>query len=113
MPDHIESGSSSHSSAFQRPKQEEGVIADDNTIDETPQQSKPNFFTIYKDASEIAYVPEDALKEGLGMVKTIKQTLTRLELSSKLRAEVWDRELSKLVYRYFYADNRKIADLFC
>ena len=82
----------------------------DNTRHETPQQSKPKFFTIHEDASEITYIPEDALKEGLGMVKTIKQTLTKLELSSKLRAEVWDRELTK--FGYFYDDNRKISYLF-
>ncbi|KAF8812373.1 hypothetical protein BYT27DRAFT_7087741 [Phlegmacium glaucopus] len=69
---------------------------DDNTGDATPQQSKSKFFTIHEDASKITYIPENALKEGLGMVKTIKQILLKLELSSKLRAEVWDRELVNL-----------------
>lgn len=82
---------------------------DNNRRDETPQQSRPKFFTIHKDASEITYIPEDALKEGLGMVKTIKQTLTKLELSSKLRAEVWDRELTKFVHQYFC--EKKIANI--
>ena len=75
---------------------------DNSRGDKTPQQLKPEFFTIHEDASEITYIPEDALKEGLGMVKTIKQTLTKLELSSKLRAEVWDREITKFVHQYFY-----------
>lgn len=83
----------------------------DNTRDERPQQTRPKFFTIHEDTSTFTYTPEDALKEGLGMVKTIKQTLTRLELSSKLRAEVWDRELTMFVYRYFHTDNCKIAYL--
>jgi hypothetical protein len=84
----------------------------DNIRGETSRQSKPIFFTIHEDASEITHIPEDALKEGLGMVKTIKQTLTKLELNSKLRAEVWDRELTKFVHRYFYTDNHQIDDLF-
>lgn len=96
--------------AFQ-PKHEENIVTDDDTRDGILQQSKPKFFTIHKDPSEIIYVPEDALKEGLGMVKTIKQTLTKLELSSRLRADVWDRELVKFVHRCFYIDNREIADI--
>jgi hypothetical protein len=108
--DHIASGSSSSgrsfvSQKFLITKHEEDVVMNDNTRHETPQQSKLKFFTIHEDASKITYIPEDALKEGLGMVKTIKQTLTKLELSSKLRAEVWDRELTK--FEYFYDDNRK------
>ena len=79
----------------------------DDSRDKMPQQSKPKFFTIHEDASVITYIPEHALKEGLGMVKTIKQTLTKLELSSKLRAEVWDREITKFVHHYFYL--KKIA----
>lgn len=76
-----------------------------NTRDETQQQSKPKFFTIYQNTSEITYIPEDALKEGLGMVKTIKQTLTKLELSSRLRADVWHGELTKSVHQYVHTDN--------
>lgn len=97
MSNHAERNSSDDSSPFRKPlipKHEETVIGDDTR---DAQQSKFKFFTIHEDASEITYIPEDALKEGLGMVKTIKQTLTKLELSSKLRAEVWDRELTKFV----------------
>ena len=104
MSDQVESGpsKSGHSLIYQEPKHEENVVMnDDNRGDNMPQQSRPNFFTVHEDASEITYVPEDALKEGLGMVKTIKQTLTKLELSSKLRAEVWDREITKFVHQYF------------
>ena len=75
---------------------------DNNRGDKMPQQSRPKFLTIHEDASEITYIPEDALKEGLGMIKTIKQTLTKLELGSKLRAEVWDREITKFVHQYIY-----------
>jgi hypothetical protein len=99
MSDRVESGSStSGHSLYQRLKHEESVVMNDNNRgDNTPQQLKPKFFTIHEDASEITYIPEDALKEGLGMIKSIKQSLTKLELSSKLRAEVWDREITKFV----------------
>ena len=105
MLDRVDSGSSKsgHSLVYQKPKHEENVVMNDNNRgDKMPQQSKPKFFTIHEDASEITYIPEDALKEGLGMIKTIKQTLTKLELSSKLRAEVWDREITKFVHQYIY-----------
>jgi len=55
------------------------------------------FYTIYPDYEDIVYTPEGALKEGSGMVKTVKANLKKLELGSKLRREVWDREMAKLV----------------
>lgn len=105
MSDHVESGSSnsSHPLVYQKFKHEENVVMNENNRgDNMPQQSIPKFFTVHEDASEITYVPEDALKEGLGMIKTIKQSLSKLELSSKLRAEVWDREITKFVHKCFY-----------
>ncbi|KAF8913833.1 hypothetical protein CPB84DRAFT_1757667 [Gymnopilus junonius] len=54
------------------------------------------FFKAYKNAEEILPVPENTIKEGLGMVKTLKERLKLLELGSKLRQEVWDRELANL-----------------
>lgn len=57
--------------------------------------NKSKHFTAFQNASEISYIPEDALKEGFGMVKAIKETLKQLELGSQLRREVWDREISK------------------
>ena len=108
MSDHVESGSSKSSDplVYQKIKHDENdenVVMNDINRDDMPQQSRPKFFTVHEDASEITYVPEDALKEGLGMIKTIKQTLTKLELSSKLRAEVWDREITKFVHQYLYS----------
>lgn len=105
MSDPVESGSSKsgHSLVYPKPKHEENVVMNDNNRgDNMAQQSSPKFFTVHEDASEITYVPEGAFKEGLGMIKTIKQTLTKLELSSKLRAEVWDREITKFVHQYFF-----------
>lgn len=54
-------------------------------------------FRVYASVSDITYAPETALKEGVAMVNTIKEGLQRLELGSKLRQEVWDREVQKCV----------------
>jgi len=66
------------------------------SLNET-QESKNNskYFTAFQNATEISYLPEDALKEGFGMVKAIKESLKQLEVGSKLRREVWDREIAK------------------
>jgi hypothetical protein len=58
-------------------------------------ENNSKYFTAFQSAADIIYVPEDALKEGFGMVKAIKESLKQLELGSQLRREVWDRELSK------------------
>lgn len=58
-------------------------------------ENKSKHFTTFQRAADIIYVPEDALKEGFGMVKAIKESLKQLELGSQLRREVWDREISK------------------
>ncbi|PPR06571.1 hypothetical protein CVT24_001752 [Panaeolus cyanescens] len=54
-------------------------------------------FTVFQNAQEIDYIPESALKEGIGMVKSIKDALKKLELGSKLRKEVWAREIDNLL----------------
>ncbi|KAI0049607.1 hypothetical protein FA95DRAFT_1556704 [Auriscalpium vulgare] len=53
-------------------------------------------FTIFSSPDEIEYNPENALKEGVGMIKAIKNDVRRLELGSKLRKEVWLREIESL-----------------
>jgi len=58
-------------------------------------ENKSKHFTAFQSAAEISYLPEHALKEGFGMVKTIKESLKQLELGSQLRREVWDREICK------------------
>ncbi|KAG5641399.1 hypothetical protein DXG03_005335 [Asterophora parasitica] len=57
---------------------------------------KLSLFTVYGSADEIQYVPEESLKEGLRMVKSIKSSLKHLQLGSKLRQDVWMRELESL-----------------
>ena len=53
------------------------------------------FFKKYESVEDILYAPEEALKEGLGMVKTIKMCLKSLDVGSKMRQEVWMNEIKK------------------
>ncbi|KAI0069058.1 hypothetical protein BV25DRAFT_1817993 [Artomyces pyxidatus] len=74
----------------------EGLTAPLPTRHPDTEDAKPLGFTLYASPVDIAYNPEDALKEGLSMVKGIKNTVKKLELGSKLRKEVWMREVESL-----------------
>lgn len=63
-------------------------------VQQAPVVIEPQF-KVFNSADDITYAPETALKEGVGMVKTIKEALKKLELGSKLRQDVWDREIKK------------------
>src|SRR6266540_5281080 len=81
-----------------RPKAADGSAQEQKVF--TQLQNEDNnlfstFYTLYRSSEGIEHTPEAALKEGLGMVKTIKECLKKLELGSKLRREVWDREIIK------------------
>jgi hypothetical protein len=69
-----------------------------SVVPETPNQA---LYTVYTSAAEIPYVPENALKEGLCMVDTIKNSLKTLKLGSKLRQDVWSREIERCVSSLF------------
>ena len=73
-------------------KQEDAIMQD------AIEPPKPSYFKIYGSADEISFTPEDALKEGVGMVKAIKNSLKQLQLGSKLRHEVWQREIEKYIH---------------
>ncbi|KAH8106194.1 hypothetical protein BXZ70DRAFT_422562 [Cristinia sonorae] len=45
---------------------------------------------------EIDYAPEGALKEGLNMVKVLNTSIKKLDIGSKLRKDVWMREVEAL-----------------
>lgn len=66
-----------------------------------PETAKPTIYTHYGSAFDISYTPEDALKEGLAMVKTIRNNIKKLQLGSKLRQDVWLRELEKYVIVHY------------
>jgi len=54
-------------------------------------------FEEHKSAEEIAYSPEAAIKEGIKMIQTLEVQMRNLKLGSKLREEVWAREISRSV----------------
>lgn len=66
-----------------------------------PEEPKPRLYKVYQSATDIPYQPENALKEGLGMVKTLKSNVKTLELGSKLRKDVWLREIEKCFTLFF------------
>jgi hypothetical protein len=68
---------------------------EDVQIAPAPETSKQVLYTVYDSAAEIPYAPENALREGLGMVDTIKNSLKTLKLGSKLRQDVWSREIER------------------
>ncbi|KAJ6614316.1 hypothetical protein B0H10DRAFT_2045676 [Mycena sp. CBHHK59/15] len=53
-------------------------------------------YTVSHSGANIAYSPEYALEQGLKMVKKISSSIECLQLGSKLRQEVWKRELDSL-----------------
>lgn len=55
----------------------------------------PLNFVEYDSAAEIQYTPELALKTGLSMVENIKAHVLRIELGSKLRKDVWLKEIKR------------------
>ncbi|KAL5508154.1 hypothetical protein ACEPAH_5772 [Sanghuangporus vaninii] len=72
-------------------KQEEVARADTSVV-----SSIPANYTIFNSPGDIAYSPEQFLKEGVNMVKAIKAYVKRLGRGSKLRRDVWLREISSL-----------------
>lgn len=60
-----------------------------------PRAPERSFYNAHNSAAEIEYVAEDALKEGLGMVKALGANIKKLELGSKMRQDVWLREIER------------------
>lgn len=91
--------SSEAEKAFKSNAKSEDVIMGDATgqLLDIPEEFKAKFYKIYDYATDIQYLPEDALKEGLGMTKSLKENVKKLELGSKLRKDVWLREIARLV----------------
>ena len=78
-------------------KGDEDVEMKDDTISASRELVTRVSYVTYDSADDISYVPEDALKEGVGMVKELKANIDRLELGSKLRKDVWLREIERQV----------------
>lgn len=53
-------------------------------------------YTRYASVQDITYTPEIALQQGLAMVKAIQKEVLPLELGTRMRKEVWLREVAGL-----------------
>ncbi|TFK55750.1 hypothetical protein OE88DRAFT_1804556 [Heliocybe sulcata] len=88
------------SSSASAPKKDEGedVPVPLHEGDDVPQaQSAPRTgYKVYEASDDIPYSPETALSEGTKMVKAMKASIDKIELGSKLRKEVWLREIESL-----------------
>ena len=61
----------------------------------TPKKARvaPAPFVKFESADDIHYTPETALATGLGMVQMLERATKKLQLGSKLRQDVWEREI--------------------
>ncbi|KAG0709554.1 hypothetical protein DFH29DRAFT_792939, partial [Suillus ampliporus] len=59
--------------------------------------NEPMLYQLYDSADDVLYTPENALQTGLGMVKTLKARIDKLQLGSKLRKDVWLRDIDSLL----------------
>ncbi|KAK0206486.1 Dynamin family-domain-containing protein [Desarmillaria ectypa] len=90
-----ESASSSIGTLKAEPEMHQDVLlGSSSSLSEA--QRPAMLYSVYNSASDIPYSPEGALQEGLGMVRSIQQKLEKLQLGSKLRQDVWYRELENL-----------------
>lgn len=87
-----------HKSSPVASNQSQGVLVkqdDSADVNMAPPTSEPALFATFESATEIDYSPEASLRQGLGMVNALKSTVKTLKLGSKLRVDVWDRELKR------------------
>ncbi|KAG8961273.1 hypothetical protein FRC03_005582 [Tulasnella sp. 419] len=56
----------------------------------------PAPYVKYNSHQEIIYTPEGALSAGSAMIKVVKEKVRHLEIGSKLRKDVWKKDLDKL-----------------
>lgn len=64
-------------------------------MEDVKPEVKKCLYRFFQSAAEITYEPEAALKEGLNIVKTLKGDISKLELGSQLRRDVWNREIER------------------
>lgn len=101
VPQYLQGVSSSYIDAPQAPV--ESNATDDVAMTDAPIPVSL-LFTTYDSVSDISYTPEASFKEGLGMVKTIRTNIEKLRTGSKLRQDVWTRELNRKVkFAFFYS----------
>lgn len=66
-------------------------------------------FKEYKTVDEVQYSPEAALRHGNKMVQMFKSRIESMNLGSKLRQEVWARDITKYVHLWRHDVNLTMA----
>lgn len=74
----------------------DGTVAHESTSTSVAEPPKESYH-VFSGPGDILYAPEEALVQGLHMVKTLKANVKKLELGNKLRKEVWLREIERSV----------------
>ncbi|KZT24461.1 hypothetical protein NEOLEDRAFT_1134832 [Neolentinus lepideus HHB14362 ss-1] len=74
------------------------VTADKDHSNAQPQPQPQSLasYEVYSTSDEIPYMPETALSEGMKMVKAMKTSIKKIDLGSKLRKDVWLRDIESL-----------------
>ena len=88
------------------------VKQDDAPKNEVALPGPPSLYKVYRSAEEIQYAPEDALKEGLGMVKALKASIKKVDLGSKMRHDVWQDEIKKCVLNSWVVGVGWLGDMY-
>lgn len=73
------------------------VTMGDATAFQPFDDSAKQLYGIFSGPDDILYTPEEALAQGLRMVKTLKASVKNLELGNKMRKDVWLREIERSV----------------
>jgi hypothetical protein len=68
-------------------------------------------YTLYKSADEIEYTPENALQEGVAMVKELSGCLKKIDIGSKLRKDVWIQDIETWVPHFLYKTSHGLINL--
>ncbi|EPQ59276.1 hypothetical protein GLOTRDRAFT_136192 [Gloeophyllum trabeum ATCC 11539] len=98
VPSYIAADLKDASSAETRVKNENGHAAPiaQNEGNVPAPLPAPSTYKVFETADEIPYTPEDALSEGTKMVKAMEAEIKKINLGSKLRKDVWLREIESL-----------------
>jgi hypothetical protein len=68
--------------------------------DQPQQPAAPTAYTSFRSSAEINYTPEEALRQGLGMVSAMDTGIKTLDLGNKMRKDAWMRDIERCVKRF-------------
>ncbi|KAJ3937366.1 MAG: hypothetical protein NXY57DRAFT_981850 [Lentinula lateritia] len=69
---------------------------DTHSPNASPVSAERKKYTVYRSVGDVPYSSESALREGLEMVQCLRAYMGKLNLGSKLRQNVWNKDLLNL-----------------